>query len=128
MTKQDCGTLVLATALTGIAVGLALATRELSRFSPVPENFLLGLVFLAGIALGGLLRGFAQLLAAILVVMLVGGAVMTAALLVAELGDSLLGLEVTLSVAVGKAVLNGFLFIFPLTLIGALIGRLFQRD
>lgn len=128
MTKQDFGTLVLAISLTGIAVGLALATRELSRFAPVPENLLLGLVFLAGIALGGLVHGFARLLAAILVVILIGGAVMTAALLAVELGDSLLGVEATLSVAVGRAVLNGFLFVFPLTLIGALIGRLFQRD
>ncbi len=128
MTKQNVGVLVVAVVLTGLAAGLSGATRELVRFSPVSEGFLVGLVGGAGLALGGLIRGFAQLLTAILLGTLVSGGIMTGALLLSEWGDSLLGLEATLSVAISKAVLNGFLFVFPLTLIGALIGRLLQRD
>jgi hypothetical protein len=128
MSKQKVGALILAIALTGWAAGLAGATRELVRFSPVSEGFLVVIVGLAGLALGSLIRGFAQLLMAILLVTLVSGGIMTGALLLSEWGDSLLGLEATLSVAISKAVLNGFLFVFPLTLIGALIGRLFYRD
>jgi len=128
MTKQNVGVFVVAVVLTGLAAGLSGATRELVRFSPVSEGFLVGLVGVAGLALGGLIRGFAQLLAAILLGTLLSGGIMTGALLLSEWGDSLLGLEATLSVAVSRAVLNGFLFVFPLTLIGALIGRLFQRD
>jgi hypothetical protein len=128
MTKQSVGVFVVAVVLTGVAAGLSGATRELVRFSPVSEGFLVGLVGIAGLALGSLIRGFAQLLTAILLGTLVSGGIMTGALLLSEWGDSLLGLEATLSVAVSKAVLNGFLFVFPLTLIGALIGRLFQRD
>jgi hypothetical protein len=128
MTKQSVGVFVVAVVLTGVAAGLSGATRELVRFSPVSEGFLVCLVGIAGLALGSLIRGFAQLLTAILLGTLVSGGIMTGALLLSEWGDSLLGLEATLSVAVSKAVLNGFLFVFPLTLIGALIGRLFQRD
>lgn len=128
MTKQNVGAFVLAIMLAGVTAGLCGATRELVRFSPVSEGFLVGLIGIAGLALGGLIRGFAQLLAAILLVTLVSGGIMTGALLLSEWGDSVLGLEATLSVAISKAVLNGFLFVFPVTLIGALIGRLFQRD
>ncbi len=128
MSKQNFGVLILAILLTGWAGGLAGATRELVRFSPVHEGFLVGIVGIAGFALGNLVRSFAQLLTAILLVTLVSGGIMTGALLFSEWRDSVLGLEATLSVAISKAVLNGFLFVFPLTLIGALIGRLFYRD
>lgn len=126
MTTKSWGTL-LAIILTGLTVGLALATRELLRFSPVPESFLLILIVLAGIALGSLVHDFARLLVAILVVTLVGGAVMMAALLFSELGDTALGLEAAFSVALSKAVRNVF-FIVPLTLIGSMVGRLFHRE
>lgn len=128
MSKQNLGALILAIALVGWAAGLAGATRELIRFSPVSEGFLVAIVGLAGFALGGLLRSFAQLLTAILLVALVSGGIMTGALLLSEVGDAGLGLAATLSVAISKAVLTGFLFVFPLTLLGALIGRLFHRD
>lgn len=128
MSKQNLGALILAIALVGWAAGLAGATRELIRFSPVSESFLVAVVGLAGFALGGLLRNFAQLLTAILFVTLASGGIMTGALLLSEIGDAGLGLAATLSVAISKAVLNGFLFVFPLTLLGALVGRLFHRD
>lgn len=128
MSRQNFRALIVAILLTGWAAGLAGATRELVRFSPVPESLLVAIVGIAGLALGSLIRSFAQLLTAILLVTLVSGGIMTGALLFSEVGDSVLGVEATLSVAISKAVLNGFLFVFPLTLIGALLGRLFYRD
>lgn len=128
MSRQNFGALILAILLTGWTAGLAGATRELARFSPIHEGFLVGIVGIAGFALGNLVRSFAQLLTAILLVTLVSEGIMTGALLFSELGDSGLGLEAALSVAISKAVLNGFLFVFPLMLIGALIGRLFYRE
>ncbi len=128
MSRQNFGALILAILLTGWAAGLAGATRELVRFSPIHEGFLVGIVGIAGFALGNLVRSFAQLLTAILLVTLVSEGIMTSALLFSGVGDSGLGLEAALSVAISKAVLNGFLFVFPLILIGALIGRLFYRE
>lgn len=128
MSKQNFGTLIVAILLTGWATGLAGATRELVRFSPVPESLLVAIVGITGLALGSLIRGFAQLLTAILLVTLMSTGIMIGALLLSEVGDAVLGVEAALSVAVSKAMLNGFLFVFPLTLIGALIGRLFYRE
>nr|BAL57423.1 hypothetical protein HGMM_F50D11C32 [uncultured Acetothermia bacterium]BAL59805.1 hypothetical protein HGMM_OP4C441 [Candidatus Acetothermum autotrophicum] len=128
MSRQNVGALILAIVFTAWAAGLAGATRELVQFSPVSEGFLVGVVGMAGVALGGLVGGFAQLLAAILLVTLGSGGIMTGALLLSEWGDAGLGVEATLSVAISKAVLTGFFFVFPVTLIGALIGRLLHRE
>lgn len=121
-------TLVGAAGLTGLASGLALATREMTRFSPVSDPWGFGIIFLAGIGLGALSRNFARLLIAILLVLLVAGTIMTLALIYPEMDpEALLGVGAAFSMALRKAVVNIFFFVLPLTLIGAMLGRIFSR-
>jgi hypothetical protein len=128
MIIRDRGTLALAIIFVSLTAGLCGATRELGQFSPVPQGVLIALVGLAGLALGSLVYSFTQLLIAILLAVLLSGGVMVVALLISEWGDGLLGLEATLSLAVNKAVLNSFALIFPVTLLGGMVGRLLYRE
>lgn len=126
--SRDIGLLVGAASLVGLVAGLAMATQALPLFSPVPGVVLLGSVFLAGLGMGSLMRDLAQVLLAVIVTVLLSMVVMTLALVYPEMGpEAALGVEAALSGALQKAVISGFLFVLPLTLVGALVGRLFSR-
>ncbi|MCS6903244.1 MAG: hypothetical protein NZO41_03075 [Candidatus Bipolaricaulota bacterium] len=128
MTSHDIGLLVGVALWVGIIAGLAMATQALPLFAPVPALVLVGSVFLAGLGMGSLFKNLTQVLLAVIFTVIVSVLVMTLALVYPEMGpEALLGVEAALAGAFRKAILSGFFFVLPLTLIGALLGRLFSR-
>lgn len=120
--------LVGAAGWVGLVAGLAMATQALPLFAPVSGVLLLGSVLLAGLGLGGLLENLPQVLLAVILAVVISVVVMTAALVYPEMGpEALLGVGAALTGAFRKAIISGFFLVLPLTLIGALIGRLFNR-
>lgn len=127
-TARDIALLVGAAFLVGLVAGLAMATQSLRIFSPVPGPILFGAVLLAGVGLGSLVRSLAQVLLAVIVTVVVSMIVMASALVYPEMGpEAALGVEAALTSALRIAVISGFFFVLPLTLIGAMFGRLFSR-
>lgn len=126
--SREVGLLIGAACWVGLIAGLAMATQALPLFSPVPGLVLLASVFLAGLAMSSLVRHLTQVLLVVILAVIVSVIVMTVALVYPEMGpEALLGVEAALAGAFRKAIISGFFFVLPLTLIGALAGRLFSR-
>lgn len=127
-TKRDFIELGLMSVLGGLAAGAAFTVYDLSEFSPLPGflSFLIPLI--VGISIGALTRSLGQALLTVIFISLLGIGVMMAALLYPELRSDYLGLEIVGAFSLRKAVISGGIFIFPLTLIGVLLGKLLFRE
>ncbi len=113
--------------LSGIALGAATAVFDLNKFAPIPANLMLLFPFLIGIAIGTLTRSFAQALGAFLVALLVYALVDVLALVTPELIHAHLGRGVVTQSSVARALLNGIIYVLPLTIVGLLIGKIITR-
>ncbi len=124
-TLIELGLIIL---LSSLASGAAFAIHELSEFSPLPGfvSFLIPLI--AGASIGVLTRSLGQALLAVLLVSLLGIGVIVYALSYPELKSNYLGIEIVASISLRKAIISGFFYMLPLTLIGVLIGKLLFRE
>jgi len=126
--KQEFIELGLMILLSSLASGAAFSIYDLSEFSPLPGflSFLVPLI--AGASIGALTRSLGQALLVVLLVSLLGIGVIVYALSYPELRSDHLGLEIVASISLRNAIISGFFYILPLTLIGVLIGKLMFRE
>ncbi|GEM_PF-1954442 len=110
--------------LSGTSLGASMAVHSLSRFAPIPSGLMLVFPLLVGLALGVLTRGLAQALGAFLLVIGVYFAADFLALSLPELIYAHLGREIVTQLSVARALVDGFIYVLPLTLIGLLVGKL----
>lgn len=127
-TQREFIKLGLLITLSSLVAGAAFAVYELGEFSPLPGfvSFLVPLI--AGASIGALIRSLGQALLAVILISLLGIGVMMSALLYPELRGDYLGIEIVGAFSLRKAIISGFFFIFPLTLIGILVGKLLFRE
>lgn len=114
--------------LSSLASGAAFSIYDLSEFSPLPgfSSFLIPLI--VGASMGVLTRSLGQALLAVLLVSLLGIGVIVYALSYPELRSDQLGIEIVASISLRKAIISGFFYMLPLTLIGVLLGKLLFRE
>lgn len=82
---------------------------------------------LIGIAIGILTRSFAQALGAFLLALVVYSLVDVLALVTPELIHTHLGRGIVTQSSVARALLNGIVYVLPLTIVGLLIGKVITR-
>ena len=114
--------------LSSVASGAAFTVYDLSEFSPLPGFLPFLIPLIAGASMGMLTRSLGQALLAVLLVSLLGIGVVVYALSYPELRSDHLGLEIVASISLRKAIISGFFYVFPLTLVGLLIGKLVFRE
>lgn len=110
--------------LSGISLGASMAVHTLSRFAPIPAGLMLAFPLLVGVVLGLLTRGLAQALGVSLLVIGVYFAANSLALILPELIHAHLGREIVTQLSVAQALVDGFIYVLPLMLIGLLGGKL----
>jgi len=113
--------------ISGIALGAATAVFDLNKFAPLPANLMLLFPFLIGTALGILTRSFAQALGAFLSSLIIYALVDVLILATPELIYTHLGRGVVTQTSVARALLDGIIYVLPLTIIGLLVGKLIAR-
>lgn len=118
--------LALLSLLGGIALGTSLAMYDLDVFSPLPGPITFLTPLIVGVSIGALAPTLQRALIVMFVAIIIYGAVDIFSLSYPEFGR--LG-ELGIEFSALKAVLNGFVYVIPLTLIGLILGKsLFGGD